>query len=826
MNSGSAPEGTASTTVFPRPEILSPAGDWECARAAVENGADAIYFGASKHNARARATNFAIDEIPELLSFLRLRGVKGYLAFNTLIFSDELREAASMLERVIAAGPDALILQDMGVARLARAISPDVPLHASTQTTTTCAEQMPALRELGFSRVILARELSIKEIAAIRQATDMELEVFVHGALCVAYSGQCLTSEALGGRSANRGACAQACRLPYDLIVDGERRDLGERSYLISPQDLAAIDVVPELIRAGVHAFKIEGRLKSPEYVAATTAAYRRAVDSAGAAPSREERLALQQVFSRGLSRGYLSGINHQTLVPALSPKKRGPFLGEVRAVRGRSVELQLENPVKPGDGVVFDYGRPEEEEPGGRVYEVWKGRSRVSRADRPTVVELTFGPLDFDPIRPGVRVWKTDDPALNRQLRASFERASRKVPVDALVEGRAGIPMRLTLSDGSRRVIAESDRPLQRALNRPLDEPYVRNQLARMGGTPFALRSLEFRLEGPVILPVSRINELRRRAVEELETVRRRAPEYRIRQVGSRPPVPAPETTAHSSPARLVALCRSLDQVRAALDEGIREIECDFEDIRNYSEAVSIVRSSRGSILLAPPRIFKPGEGGILRSIRGAGADGVLVRSAAHLEPFSGQLRVGDFSLNIANELSASWLLSQGLDRFVPSFDLNFDQLSALLQKVPPERCEIVAHQHMPMFHNEHCVFAALLSDGTDSTNCGRPCDRHRIALKDRAGYSHPVKADVGCRNTVFNAVAQSASPYIRKLLDLGVRRFRVDLLEHSSEEARRLFRGYREVIDGRTDGSALWRELKASNVLGVTRGPLSINC
>jgi putative protease len=820
MDSGLAPGSAASMPARPRPEILAPAGDMDCVRAAVENGADAVYFGTSKHNARARAANFAVEELPDLCSFLRLRGVKAYVAFNTLLFSNELDNAARLLETILAAGPDALILQDLGVARLVREMSPEVPLHASTQTTTTCAEQIRHLRDLGFSRVILARELSIPEIRRIREASDLDLEVFVHGALCVAYSGQCLTSEALGGRSANRGACAQACRMPYDLVVDGERRDLGDRKYLISPQDLAAYELVPALIDAGVSCFKIEGRLKTPEYVAATTAAYRKAVDEAGVRFSREEELALQQVFSRGLSHGFLSGINHQTLVAARSPKKRGPFLGEVRRVRGRAVELKLRNPVKPGDGVVFDQGRPEENELGGRVYEVWRGGARASEGDSPDVVELTFGDLDLTRVAPGDRVWKTHDPALSRRLRATFDRTRRRVPVDATVEGRTGEPMRLTLRDGARRVSVESDAPLQEARSRPLTVEYLRAHIGRLGETPFELRGLDVRLEGSVMLPVSGINELRRRAAAELAEARRAPARYPVRRVdlslwrSTAPPEPGPP--------RLAALCRSLDQVAAALDEGIDLIECDFEDIRKYREASTAAKARGAVVLIAPPRVFKPGEGGILASMARAGADGVLVRSLAHMNAFPGLIRVGDFSLNISNEIAARWHIERGLARFVPSFDLNLEQLAALLGRVPPAWCEIVIHQHMPMFHNEHCVFAAVLSNGTDATNCGRPCDRHRLALRDWAGHTHPVKADVGCRNTVFNAVPQSASPYLAQLLRLGARLFRVDLLEHPADEARRLIRGYRDALEGRRDGAALWRELRASNVLGVTRGPL----
>src|ERR1041384_6387236 len=260
------------------PELLAPAGDWDCAKAAVENGADAIYFGLEKFNARMRAHNFSDADLPKLMEFLHRRGVKGYVTFNTLIFENEMAEAEEHLRAMIAAGVDAAIVQDVGICRLIRQLSPDFPIHASTQMTITSAGGVEFARELGCNLVVLARECSIKEIEKIQTAltdnlslathhSSLPLEVFVHGALCVAYSGQCLTSEALGGRSANRGECAQACRMPYELICDGKPVPLGDRKYLLSPQDLAGIEVLPELVASGVASLKIEGRLKTPEYV-------------------------------------------------------------------------------------------------------------------------------------------------------------------------------------------------------------------------------------------------------------------------------------------------------------------------------------------------------------------------------------------------------------------------------------------------------------------------------------------------------------------------------------------------------------------------------
>ncbi|HND54962.1 MAG TPA: U32 family peptidase, partial [Pirellulaceae bacterium] len=423
-----------------RPELLAPAGDWDCVRAAIENGADAVYFGLdSGLNARVRATNFSVDDLPSLMALLHRRGLKGYLTLNTLVFTRELPAAETIVRRAAEAGVDAVLVQDLGLVRLIRAVTPDLPIHASTQMTLTSAECIQFSRELGVERVVLARELSVREIGKIHGQTDAPLEAFVHGALCVAYSGQCLTSESLGGRSANRGHCAQACRLPYDLICDGRDVATDDVKYLLSPQDLAAYELIPELIRAGVCSLKIEGRLKTPEYVANITRHYREAIDSAMAGRpvefSRRQIEEMELSFSRGFSPGWLEGCDHKRLVPGKSSSKRGVLLGEVVSVRRGRVGVRLVGSVKRGDGVVFDCGRPVDDEQGGRVYEVFRGRDSIEGEVRDGVVELTFayGAIDFDEIGVGQQVWKNDDPELTSRLRASYTVRDpvRRVPLN-----------------------------------------------------------------------------------------------------------------------------------------------------------------------------------------------------------------------------------------------------------------------------------------------------------------------------------------------------------------------------------------------------------
>ena len=520
------------------PELLAPAGDWECAKAAVENGADAIYFGLERFNARMRAHNFTTADLPRLMEFLHTRGVKGYVTFNTLVFTDELPEAERALRAIIAAGADAAIVQDAGIARLIRRLSPDFPIHASTQMTITSAAGVEFARELGCELVVLARECSIAEIERIQSAirnpqSEIHLEVFVHGALCVAYSGQCLTSEALGGRSANRGECAQACRMPYELVSDGRDVPLGDRRYLLSPQDLAGLDVLPDLARAGVASLKIEGRLKSPEYVASITRTYRKALDDSGvrsaecgmeaASPTPHSEFhtphyEMEMAFSRGLHTGWLGGIDNQRLVHARFGKKRGVFLGRVTSVAESLVHVALEGPLKAGDGVVFDAGHPEEEEQGGRVFEVRAARGQTP--DASATISFLPGAVDFARIHAGDLVWKTGDPALERELRQTFEGDAPRFqrPLDFEVHGHAGAPLTLQASDAADHIARfESAMPLAVAERQPLTPERLRDQLGRLGGTPFKLRSLTSHLEGAVMLPVSELNRLRREAVAEL---------------------------------------------------------------------------------------------------------------------------------------------------------------------------------------------------------------------------------------------------------------------------------------------------------------------
>ncbi|WP_310423046.1 DUF3656 domain-containing protein [Chamaesiphon sp. VAR_48_metabat_135_sub] len=836
------PTPTLPLTRTHRPLLLAPAGNWECAKAAIENGADAIYFGLERFNARMRAENFTEADLPELMAWLHQRGVKGYVTFNTLVFPQELPVAEQYLRSIILAGVDAAIVQDVGLCKLIRHLSPDFPIHASTQMTVTSAAGVEFAHELGCNLVVLARECSMKEIDKIQaqlgdRQISIPLEVFVHGALCVAYSGQCLTSESLGGRSANRGECAQACRMPYDLIVDDEVYHLGDRKYLLSPQDLAGLNVLPELVKTGVSCLKIEGRLKTPEYVASVTKVYRSALDriakDLGISVEPEKDLYdLEMAFSRGLYTGWFEGINNQALVHGRFGKKRGVYLGEVTRVYPdrEAITISPISPIKAGDGIVFDCGHPDEREEGGRVYEVFKS------GDLQSEVMLTFGRgmVNFRQVYIGDKIWKTSDPELDKQVRQTYAGDVPKFQrsLDLEIHGEVNQPLIAIARDEMGHVVqVESEILLVPAQNQPLTTDKLIAQLGRLGNTPFCLENLTSNLVGDLMLPVSALNQIRRELVTKLTNARSQPKSWQLSPTNKLTDLLPAVSQAYTNPPQLIILVRKLDQIPAAIESGISVIYCELEDPRKYREAVQLVRAAKQSksnppqIFVAPPRITKPGENWILEQVRSSDADGYLIRNYDHLEVFKNERCVADFALNIANPLTADYFYQNyTLDRLTASYDLNIDQLTALIRSCPRDWFEVTIHQHMPMFHMEHCVFCSFLSEGTDYTNCGRPCDEHQVKLRDRVGTEHILQADAGCRNTVFNGVAQTGAEYIHRLVELGVYNFRIEFVNESPETVSQTIGYYQQLLGGQISGSELWKSLKLSSQIGVTRGSLGV--
>jgi U32 family peptidase len=859
------------------PEVLAPAGSLPSLQAALAHGADAVYFGLQDgFNARARAANFSLAELPHTVARIHRAGARAYVTLNTLVFEPELPAMERVLRAIAQAGVDALIVQDPAVCMLARAVCPQLELHASTQMTISEPMAAPFAQALGVTRIVVPRELSVDEIRAFAAGTDAELEVFVHGALCVSWSGQCLTSEAWGGRSANRGQCAQSCRMPYELVVDGQLRPLGDVQYLLSPKDLAGARAVPELLAAGVHGLKIEGRQKSAQYVATATGGYRRWVDALASGGDRKQAerqlaqdlLAMSLSYSRGFSDGFLGGSDHQTLVEGRFPKHRGVFVGRVETVERAAVRVRPtadgrpwtgalalgERPAAPtgersaslpaagdpaplelraGLGIVFDQGDPEDkQEPGGPLFAVERdGDGWWLRFGQP-------GP-DLTRVRVGDRVFATSDPALAsevaRDVRPEAKEPEGRLAVALVVRGAAGEPLVVEARCGAAAVSAATSSSLAAARGGGLDAAILTDKLAAFGGTPFRLAALDAAgLAAGLHVPASELKDVRRRLVDALLPQIERGP---ARAVDARPALArvraelALEANPGRAAATLVPLLRSDEQLEAALALGCEEVELDWMEFVGLGRAVERARARGARVTVATTRVGKPGEDALVERIRRLEPDGILVRHFGALmrclkfrEQGDTFVLHGDFSLNATNSLTVNHLLRLGLETVTASFDLDEAQLFALLEHVPGERLAAVVHHRIPTFHTEHCVYSHLLSNGRDFRSCGRPCERHRVALRDHTGREHPVIVDVGCRNTVFHHAPQQAAEWTPRLLAAGVRRYRVEFVREDAAEVRRVLTAWRELLDGRIDAAALSRRTGATGQIGVAQGGMSL--
>ena len=699
-----------NSSTRPTPELLLPVGTREMLEAAVANGADAVYFGVPHWNARGRTEDFSFDDVYDMIRYARLRGVRTFLAMNVLVFERELQELPEFLEKIIALEPDAFIIQDIGLARLIRAIAPTQEIHASTQMTLASAEAVNLVAGIGFNRAVLARELSLKEIARIKEATPLELEVFIHGALCVSYSGQCLTSENFGGRSANRGQCAQSCRLPYRIFVDGKEYRDTTAQYLFSTRDLCALPRLNELEEIGVNSLKVEGRLKSPEYVAAVAKAYRRALNNIPL--DGKDMEPLEVLFSRGLNTGWLDGDNHQELVDGTFSNHHGLFLGTVAKVERGCVVVGLDDSLvdgsnraddvaagmgpRPGDGILFENAALGVSI-GSRLYASQEAHLPHTKRGDPKYLRLEFG-RDFDTrqIAIGMKVYRNDSPALEKELRRSFtdREQAKRIPVNMELSGSIGSLLKLAVYDVPRnRVEVESDTVLEAARNGSdagkngaadnrkdagkscaadnrkdagkngaADNRKVagkscaaddklrelaQKELSGLSATAYSLRNLEIDVERGAFIPGKLLRTLRQKAIELLDAKRCEWKELNPSaaaghafldsvkfgtKVASKNGKEIPPQVKNGARPVISVLVRNPEQIEALRGLDIDNVVMDFDWGVKYEAPLQHIRDLGFNAGMATLRIHKPGENHYLKKILELAPDFALVRSLGAL--------------------------------------------------------------------------------------------------------------------------------------------------------------------------------------------------
>jgi putative protease len=805
------------------PEVLAPAGDRSALEAAVSAGADAVYFGLGSHNARERARNFSSSELEETLRFLHRHRVRGYVTLNTLVTDAELGDIEAMVRVCADTGVDALIVQDLGVATLARAVAPGLPLHASTQMTCSNARAAEHAATLGLKRIILPRELSLEQIRAYGRETPLELEVFVHGALCVSYSGQCNASQTIFGKSANRGRCLQPCRLPYDLVVDGRPLEIGRKAYPLSPLDLDAHAVVSELVALGVRALKIEGRMKGPDYVYSATRLYRKAVDAAcggTTGPDKDDVERVEQAFSRGLCTGFLTGTNHQGLVEGETSDHRGVLVGVSEGSvqqRGKQwVRLELMGPLSIGDGILVQGGRGGVDEVGGRVWELRVEGVQGEEACAGALVSAWLGPDKRLPrVAAGRKVWRTS----TRQAPPRLEHeVSSRHPVRMHLTGVLGERPVLEALDAHGAVARVSlDSELAAADSRLTDE-LLRDKLGRLGGSPFVLEALVTDLPERARIPVSSLNRARRAVIDQLLSQWHNG--WPTTSMGAAELVARAHTGEgfpSAAPSGCFVRCERLEQARAALQAGADGVYLDAgEAIGGASELDRLRRETRKAIGVALPRVMEPLDEPLLRALEQLPVDLVLVGSLSSLVAHVPQaVLIGGASLNVSNTLSAVHLLRAGLACFTPCQELPDESLLELLSGQLAGRAEVLIYGHEPLFYTKHCLFAANLASGATSETCGKPCRRSVMQIRDRTGRTHPVLTEPTCRNRVYHGEPTSRLACVDSLSASGVRRFRIEITGAAPSRVREIVETCRIVLDRKLAPAS------AERALGARRPP-----
>ncbi|MCM1566925.1 MAG: DUF3656 domain-containing protein [Dehalobacter sp.] len=836
-------------------ELLAPAGGYEALKAAVENGADAVYLGGKMFNARASASNFDSEELLKAVTYAHERGVKVYVTLNILVADSEFSELADYVYQLYSLGADALIVQDIGVANFIRKVLPEMKLHASTQMTQNNIYGLKQLEKMGFSRVVLARETSAPEIEKIVQATELDVEVFGHGALCISYSGQCLMSSYIGGRSGNRGRCAQPCRMAYSL-VDGKGRDLLEGrktgEHLLSPRDLKLLDNLGELQRIGVRSLKIEGRMKRPEYVATVIRVYRKALDflqdQKGQEITARDLYELTQIFNRDFTTGYFQGYQGAEMMSFSRPNNRGTMLGRITDLKNNRLTLKLDRELGLGDGLEIWTKRGREGISVGKIM-VPGGKTVECAAPGDTVTIEFEGAANI-----GDRVFKTHDEGLIAQARLSFQEGKemRKRPLKMQLSGKAGQKLRLTVWDDQQHVALESQCEAQEAQNRPLTQEVLVKQLGRLGNTPFYLGELTTALEGDLMIPVSALNELRRAAVEKLLEPSHSKPAltfnaYQERTHAWNQQLKAGRTVSGKTGAGkhwLSAAVTDSSMIAPLLKSGADRIILGGEHWRSrppltlaeLQKALDTCQSRGRTLLWRLPRILNQTQcEQVLKDLtKVAGWSARPVIMAGNLAEIEMVKTVDpewtwetDYFMHCFNEAALEWVRRAGGRQAALSMELSQEQLAVLGKS---EGIELLVFGDMEMMVSEFCLPGAVMGEGKDGARnkCGKACQNKDLYLKDRMAYHFPLAADQECRMHVFNAKTLNLVTELSKIADMGIRNIRLELLRASLPQAERavavFHRLWQETAGGKNIGKEETEEaMKSLEGLypdGFTRG------
>ena len=784
-------------------ELLAPVGDWNCLKAAVQNGADAVYFGVEQFNARMYAANFNVEDMKQVIDYCKLRNVKTNLTLNTLLENCEFDNAVDLAKEAYKSGIDAIIVQDLGLAKYLIDNIPGLPIHASTQMTVHNLQGVLKLEKLGFDRVVLSRELSCDEIEYICKNCKVEIETFIHGALCICYSGQCLFSSVVGGRSGNRGKCAGPCRLPYELISENaethERKSI-DKGYLLSTKDLCGIAYLPRLIQAGVKCFKIEGRMKSPEYVATVTRIYRKYIDMVlnndDFIIDEKDINDLMQVFNRGgFSDGHLDSKHNRNLIFPEKPSNMGIYLGTIKKYNSNKghITLQLEEDLELGDSISVS-----NEASKYLVSELMIKNVNQKKVSANT--EVTIGRMKGN-IKVGDKVYRISSKALSDFAKASYDNCeNKKIPLNCTVTIKKNTPISMEISTNKNTCYNElyssiyvkeiSNMIPIDALKTPISVERVVKQISKTTNTPFSFENITVLLDDGLYVPsISTLNELRRTTLEKVEQEILSRAKRTLLDLSRKSKESITYTPNVKNP-EISVLFRQLDLDfdYTKLDkEKITNIYVSLELFisKKYSKVISYF-SDNYNLYIYVPSIIKTNYKNIaLSTIEQAvmiyNIKGFIVSNIGDFELLKKYSKdyefIGNYTLNVFNNNTMEEYRKLGLSRITLSRELNQELIKEMLAKANINT-EMIVYGNLPLMASSYCF---LGKTNKCYPNCGTNCKKNnKYYLKDRLGFNFRVVPNsIETVTLICNSKTLSVSTK-----DLPVNFVRLDILDESINE------------------------------------------
>lgn len=767
-------------------ELLAPVGSFEALKAAVQNGANAVYLGGKDFGARASANNFDRDELKEAVKYAHIRGVQVFVTTNTLRKENEIEDFLEYAKFLYDIDVDAIILQDIGMARLIKRELPDFELHASTQMVAHSLEDVKYLESVGFDRVVLAREVTVEEIKYICDNCKADIEVFVHGALCVCYSGQCLMSSMIGNRSGNRGRCAQPCRQRYELIdvYTGEVVN-SNGDYLLSPRDLNAIEEIDKVIDAGVHSLKIEGRMKRPEYVATVIDGYRKTIDEYLATNklnvSDETINDLYTIFNRKFTKGLLLGDVGKDMMNSQLPNNQGLYVGTVVDYnkKAKRLKIKLANTLKKGDGINLG---------GGTIGRIIKNGNIETIGYKGETIELDF----VGEARKGQIVFKTSDSELMDRVQATFTQDKEFVKniIDAKITIKLGQKPILTLKDRhSNEATIEGDKIVEEAMKVALSKEKVETQLRKLGNTPYELDLLEIELDDNVSLPISLLNQMRRDCIELLdkERVSIKNRKYKNKIVKYKPVL-----YNRNKQQEISVKVKNLEQLESALECGVDRIY--YEDTNTIDKGMSLAMKYNKKVIYSAPRIIRNKEYNHLAKANNAGVESVQVGNYGSIDYFKDKKLNIDYYLNAFNSETINYYKEIGADTLCISQELNINEIKETI-KYTDINIESVVYGYTPLMITEYCPMGVIVRVCKKDKRVAK-CKESIYALRNSKGDEFRVSQDIFCRSTIYNSNVTCMLDNLYELHEIGINVLRLDFTLEDKETVKEVIEAYQEVL------------------------------